>query len=122
ALENARRIDAIVLDKTGTLTRGKPAVTQVLASDGLSEDELLRLAAAAEVNSEHPLAQAIVERATELHLAQSLPRAEHFQAVAGQGVQATIDGRELLLGNRSLMQSYGVHLDGLVESADHLAA
>jgi P-type Cu+ transporter len=119
ALEGTRRVNAIVLDKTGTLTRGKPAVTQVLALNGVSEHELLRLAAAAEVGSEHPLAEAIVNRARELEL--DLPRAEHFEAVAGQGVQATIDGRELLLGNQLLMQSSGVHLDGLVDRAGEVA-
>ncbi len=119
ALEGARRIDTIVLDKTGTLTRGKPAVTRVVTTDGLAEADLLRLAAAAEVGSEHPLAEAIVNRAKELGL--ELPPAEHFQAIAGQGVQATVDGRALLLGNQSLMEGAGVPLDGLVERADDLA-
>ncbi len=120
ALESARRINAIVLDKTGTLTRGKPAVTGVVTNDGISEHELLTLAAAAELGSEHPLAEAIVNRSRELDL--ELPKAEHVQAIAGQGVQAMIDGRELLLGNQALMQGYGVHLDGLVERAAELAA
>jgi P-type Cu+ transporter len=119
ALEGARRINAIVLDKTGTLTRGKPAVTQVFALNGMSEHDLLRLAAAAEIGSEHPLAEAIVNRAHELEL--DIPRAEHFEAVAGQGVQATIDGRALLLGNQVLMQRAGVHLDGLVQRAGEVA-
>src|SRR5262245_28748948 len=95
ALEQARRIDAIVLDKTGTLTRGKPSVTQVLPVDGVSVDELLRLAAAAEVGSEHPLGEAIVSHAKELSL--DLPAPTAFEAIAGQGVQAVIDGREVLL-------------------------
>jgi Cu+-exporting ATPase len=120
ALEAARRINTIVLDKTGTLTRGKPAVTQVLASNGLAEHDLLRLAAAAEVGSEHPLGEAIVDRARELGL--ELPKAEHFQAFAGKGIQARIEGREVLLGNQSLLSDYGIELDGLVERADALAA
>jgi Cu+-exporting ATPase len=120
ALEGARRINAVVLDKTGTLTRGKPAVRRVVTSNGKSEHELRRLAAAAEVGSEHPLARAIVDRARELGL--ELPRAEHFQAIAGQSVQALINGRELLLGNQALLQGYGVHFDGLVERAAEVAS
>jgi Cu+-exporting ATPase len=119
ALEGARRISTIILDKTGTLTRGKPAVTRLIATNGISESELLRLAAAAEVGSEHPLGEAIVARAREQGL--ELPIAEHFQAVSGRGIQALVDGRELLLGNQKLMKSYGVHLDGLVERADEFA-
>jgi Cu+-exporting ATPase len=94
-------------------------VTHVVTTHGLPEQELLRLAAAVEVGSEHPLAQAIVERATQLGL--DLPRTEHFQAVAGQGVQGRVDGRELLLGNQALMQAAGVPLDGLVQRAEALA-
>jgi Cu+-exporting ATPase len=119
ALEGARRINTIVLDKTGTLTRGKPAVTGLIATDGITESELLRLAAAAEVGSEHPLGEAIVARAREQGL--ELPPAEHFQAVSGRGIQALVAGRELLLGNQQMMESYGVHLDGLGHRADELA-
>ena len=119
ALEGARRIDTIVLDKTGTLTRGKPAVTAVLATDGVTENELLRLAAAAEVGSEHPLGEAIVAHAQQLGL--ELPKAERFEAVSGKGIQAMVDGRELLVGNQALMQGYGVHLDGLIERGAELA-
>src|SRR5207248_1079068 len=95
ALEQARRIDTVVLDKTGTLTRGRPAVTRVMATNGLAEPELLRLVAAAEVGSEHPLGEAIVAHARELGLA--FPRADAFRALAGQGVQAQVEGREVLL-------------------------
>jgi Cu+-exporting ATPase len=119
ALEKTRRVNTIVLDKTGTLTRGKPAVTQILTSDGLGENELLRLAAAAEVGSEHPLGEAIVSRAQELQL--ELPTAQHFQAFAGKGIQAQVDGREVLLGTRALLEDYGIYLDGLTDSADRLA-
>jgi Cu+-exporting ATPase len=119
ALEAARRVDAIVLDKTGTLTRGKPTVTQVLTRDGLEESELLRLAAAAEVGSEHPLGEAIVSRAHELGL--QLSAAQHFQAFAGKGIQAQVDGREVLLGTRALLEGYGISLDGLADQADTLA-
>jgi P-type Cu+ transporter len=120
ALEQARRIDTIVLDKTGTLTRGKPAVTAITPANGQAEGDLLRLAAAVEVGSEHPLGEAIVGRARELGL--DLPRAEHFQAFTGRGVQALVDGQEILIGNRALMAEYGVELNGLGERAEMLAA
>jgi Cu+-exporting ATPase len=119
ALENARRINTIVLDKTGTLTRGKPAVTQIVATNGSNERELLQLAAAAELGSEHPLGEAIVSRAQELGL--ELPNALHFQAFAGKGIRAQVDGREVLLGTRALLDGYGIALNGLVERADVLA-
>ncbi|HEV7662812.1 MAG TPA: heavy metal translocating P-type ATPase [Chloroflexota bacterium] len=119
ALEGAHRIDTIVLDKTGTLTRGKPTVIQIVTTNDTSQQDLLRLAAAAEVGSEHPLGEAIVARAQQLGLV--LPRAEQFQAFAGQGIQARIDGREVLLGNRALFENYGIALNGLTERANALA-
>jgi len=119
ALEQARKVTAVVLDKTGTLTRGKPAVTRVVTSHGLADSELLRLAAAAEVGSEHPLGQAIVAAARERGL--DLPSAAHFQAIAGKGVQAVVEGRDLLLGNRALMEQTGVSLNGITTDADELA-
>jgi Cu+-exporting ATPase len=119
ALEGARRVNTIVLDKTGTLTRGKPAVTQLMALNGITDRDLLRLAAAAEVGSEHPLGEAIVARSQELGL--DLPKAEHFQAFAGKGIQAQVDGQEVLLGNRALLEGYGMTLNGLGERADALA-
>jgi Cu+-exporting ATPase len=120
ALEQARKVTTVVLDKTGTLTRGKPAVTQVLPANGLAEDALLRLAAAAEVGSEHPLGQAIVARARELGL--TLPTAEGFQAVAGRGIRARVEGQDLLLGNRAMLAEAGIALNGLAESTQALAA
>ena len=119
ALEMTRRIDTIVLDKTGTLTRGKPAVTRIVPANGLADNELLRLAAAAEVNSEHPLGEAIVGRAKELGL--ELPKTERFQSITGKGIEARVEGRELVIGNRSLMEQRQVHLDGLGDRADELA-
>jgi P-type Cu+ transporter len=119
ALEGARRVNTIVLDKTGTLTRGKPAVTQVLSINGLSDSDLLRFAAAAELGSEHPLGEAIVGRAQELGL--QLPKADQFQAFAGKGIQARVDGREVVLGNRALLEGYGMTLNGLTERADAVA-
>jgi Cu+-exporting ATPase len=119
ALENARRIDTIVLDKTGTLTLGKPSVTQIMATDGLSEGELLRLAAAAEVGSEHPLGEAIVARAHQECL--SLPSSEHFQAYAGRGIQARVEGREVLLGTGALLDDYAIPVGELAERAAAVA-
>ncbi len=119
ALEMTRRIDTIVLDKTGTLTRGKPAVTAVVPANGMPEAELLRLAAAAEVGSEHPLGEAIVIRAREQALA--LPSTADFRSVTGKGVAATVDGYALEIGNRALMEDSGVVLDGLTARADALA-
>ncbi|HYO28938.1 MAG TPA: heavy metal translocating P-type ATPase, partial [Thermomicrobiales bacterium] len=119
ALEQARKIDTIVLDKTGTLTRGKPAVTGIVPANGLPEGELLRLAAAIEVGSEHPLGEAIVARAKELGLA--LPKAEEFSSVTGKGVRGRVDGKEIVLGNRALMEQAGIHLNGIEERGQELA-
>jgi Cu+-exporting ATPase len=95
ALETAHGIDTVVLDKTGTVTHGKPQVTDVVPLDGWTADELLRVAAAVERYSEHPIGKAIVERAAGM----DLPRAESFEAVAGHGVHARVDGREVLAGS-----------------------
>ena len=120
ALEGAHKVNAIVLDKTGTLTRGKPSVTDVVVTDGLGENELLRLAASAERGSEHPLGEAIVGRAGELGL--SLAEAGDFRAVSGHGIEATVDGRDLLLGNARLMADRNINLNGLGDRAQTLAA
>ncbi len=119
ALETTRKIDAIVLDKTGTLTRGKPAVTGVVPAGGFTEKELLRLAAAAEVGSEHPLAEAIVARTKEWGL--DLSKAEAFESITGKGIRATVDGREVLVGNRALMEGAGASPNGLEMRAGELA-
>ena len=118
-LEGVSRISAVVLDKTGTLTEGQPELRGVIA-DGVAEDELLRLAAAAEAGSEHPLARAIVEGARGRTLA--VPTAERFTSVAGKGLEAAVDGHALLVGNRALMEERGVSLDGLAAQAGELAA
>jgi P-type Cu+ transporter len=120
ALEATRRLTAVVLDKTGTLTRGKPAVTAVVpAGEAIDEHELMRLAAAAEIGSEHPLGEAIVSRARELGL--DLPPVEAFEAISGKGVRATVNGRQVLLGNRALMDQSGVVLNDLAGRADDVA-
>lgn len=118
ALEEAHKITAVVLDKTGTITRGELAVTDLVLSDdtGVAENELLRLAASAERGSEHPLGEAIVHEAQAKGLALSVPAA--FQAIAGQGISADVDGRKVLLGNMRLMQQEKVALNGLEPKAE----
>lgn len=120
ALEMTRRIDTIVLDKTGTLTQGKPKVTGIVPANGMQESDVLRLAAAAEVGSEHPLGEAIVNRAQELGL--ELPVSTDFQSITGRGIQATIDGQELFIGNRALMDQHSIELDQLLAQANSMAA
>ena len=107
ALETAHRLDTIVLDKTGTITEGRPDVTDVLPAGGFAAEELLRLAAAAERGSEHPLGEAIVRHAQARGVA--LAGAAGFNAVAGHGVEAEIEGRRVLLGNAKLMAECGVN-------------
>lgn len=119
ALEMAHKIDTIVFDKTGTITEGKPAVTDILPAGDTGADELLEIAAAAETGSEHPLGQAIVRGAQEKGL--TLPAAEGFEALTGRGIAATIGGRAVLLGNRKLMEERGVELGAMLEKSDALA-
>ncbi|MDQ1593139.1 MAG: P-type Cu+ transporter [Pyrinomonadaceae bacterium] len=118
ALETAHRLTTIVLDKTGTITKGQPAVTDVLTAAGFEEDELLRLAASAERGSEHPLGEAIVRRASERGLA--LADVSAFNALAGHGVEAQVGGRRVVLGNLKLMTDGGVELKELQERAEAL--
>jgi len=120
ALETLHKVGAIILDKTGTLTAGKPVVTDIVSSNGHEESELLRLAASAERGSEHPLGEAIVERAKELELV--LDAAGRFQAVPGRGIEAWIGETPVLLGNVQLLRERGVALNGLEERASTLAA
>ena len=105
ALEMARGVKAVILDKTGTLTEGRPAVTDILTLSGqaLSDKELLRLAAGAEARSEHPLAAAIVQSARERGLEE--PRADDFAYIPGQGIRARVEGRVVLLGNSRLLET-----------------
>ncbi len=121
ALEAAHKVSAIILDKTGTLTQGAPAVTDVVTNANWpsSKDEFLRLVASAEQSSEHPLGQAIVNRAREMGLALSAP--SEFTSVTGLGVQASVDGHRLLVGNRKLLDDSHVALDGLEPQAAELA-
>jgi P-type Cu2+ transporter len=119
ALERIASLDTVVFDKTGTLTKGEPEVVAVVAAGGIGEVELLRLSAAVERESEHPLAEAIVRAAREQGL--DPPRAETFEAVAGQGAVATIEGRRLAVGNARLLEREHAALDGLTARARELA-
>jgi len=122
ALEQAEKLTAIVLDKTGTITRGQPSVTNLIVSRDarLAQNDLLRLAASAERGSEHPLAESIVRAAQEAGLALSQPAA--FESIAGHGIAAQVDGRKLLLGNLRLMEREQVALNGLGPKAQQLQA
>ncbi len=118
ALQTAKSLDVVVLDKTGTITVGKPSLTDVVAW-GMGEDELLRLAAAVERNSEHPLAEAIVEGARARGI--EPPEPDGFRAIPGRGVEATVGGHEVLLGNLQLMQDCGIDVAELERKAAALA-
>ena len=119
ALEQAAKLQAIIFDKTGTLTEGKPQVVEIVAAGNpLTESELLRLVASAEQSSEHPLAQAIVDKAKAQNLA--LETATGFEAIPGHGMKATVEGMTLLVGNRKLMRDNKVALDGHGEHAASL--
>jgi P-type Cu+ transporter len=119
ALEEAHRIQTVVLDKTGTITEGAPVVTDIVLGDGLSEDALLQLAASAEKGSEHPLGEAIVKRAEERGMA-TLPL-EAFLALPGRGIEARIGGSIVLLGNDALMSERGIGLGTLAGTSERLA-
>jgi P-type Cu+ transporter len=120
SLETAHKINAIVFDKTGTITVGAPALTDVVTAGGWSEGELLRLAASAERGSEHPLGETIVAAARERGL--ELAEAQEFAALPGLGVQATVEGRRVLLGNLKLMEESGLPLDVLRAEGERLSA
>jgi Cu+-exporting ATPase len=119
ALQSASKLQTVVLDKTGTITKGKPELTDVIAESGFDEEELLRLVAAVERSSEHPLASAIVEGAKARGLA--LPDVADFAAIPGHGVEADVGGRHLLLGNLKLMADRGVALGRLEVESRRLA-
>jgi len=109
ALEHAGHIDTLIVDKTGTLTQGKPAVTDIIAGDGSSEEEVLRVAAALEAGSEHPLARAILGCARDRNIAP--PPVQDFAAVTGKGVRALLDGKPALLGSPRMLRDAGLAFD-----------
>ncbi|SFU96316.1 heavy metal translocating P-type ATPase [Halomonas korlensis] len=118
ALERLEKVDTVVVDKTGTLTEGKPRVTELRPAEGFDEAELLRLAAGLERGSEHPLAQAIVDKAKEEGV--TLSEATEFDAPNGKGVTGRVDGHRVALGNRLLMESEQVELAEQAEAAEEL--
>ncbi|MBE0411690.1 MAG: heavy metal translocating P-type ATPase, partial [Anaerolineales bacterium] len=107
-LEQTANIRVVAFDKTGTLTKGNPSITSILTMNGINEDELLRLAAAAESRSEHPLASAIVKAAEERDL--QLPAATHFKSIPGQGVEASIEDARVLMGNQKLFNTLKIDI------------
>jgi len=110
-VEKARKLRTIVFDKTGTLTKGEPSVTDIVSYDRHTKDEVLRYAAIAEKGSEHPLAEAIMNAATNPGSNSKIPDAESFEAIPGHGVKCTCDGKKILLGNRKLMEENRVRTD-----------
>ncbi|MEW6213952.1 MAG: copper-translocating P-type ATPase, partial [Nitrospirota bacterium] len=114
-LERAEKLNAVVFDKTGTLTKGEPEVTEIVVGAGqalpnaISEEEVLQLAAMAEKSSEHPLAEAIIKRAT--MMGRGIPDADAFEAVPGHGVKVRFNGKEILIGNRRLMKDRGISIE-----------
>ena len=119
-LERAGRVKAVVLDKTGTITRGTPTVTDIIATSQLSSNEVLRLAASAERGSEHPLGRAIVEAGQDKGL--NVVEPDKFRSVSGFGIRATVEGRAVIIGNPRMMQNEGVALNGLQGDVNRLQA
>ncbi|MCA5012005.1 MULTISPECIES: heavy metal translocating P-type ATPase [unclassified Enterococcus] len=119
ALETTHKIQTIVFDKTGTITEGKPKVTDIVTANDLAENDLLRLAASAEKGSEHPLGEAIVNDAVEKNL--TFAQTENFTAIPGHGIEVTIEGSRFLLGNKKLMDDRHISLENLGTISDQLA-
>ena len=119
-LEEARNVTAVFFDKTGTLTRGEFRVVEITTRQGLASDDALAIAAAVEHDSEHTIAQGVVKSAEERVL--RLPKAEHFQALPGRGVQAMVDGRTILLGGPALLREHGIRVDPTLHAAIERAA
>lgn len=120
AIEVMRKVDTLVVDKTGTLTEGKPKLVSVLPAEVITEAEFLKLSASLEQGSEHPLAQAIVKGAEERGV--KLPKAGDFQSVTGKGVLGKVDGRDVALGNKALMKDLGVDIGSVTAKAEELRA
>ncbi len=120
ALERFAGVDTLIVDKTGTLTEGRPRLTDVIASGEMDEDRLLMFAASLERGSEHPLAEAIVAGAEDRGI--TLEKSDDFDAVTGKGVAGDVAGHRITLGNRAMMEDAGVSVEGLAERADALRA
>jgi Cu+-exporting ATPase len=119
ALEAAHKLDTVVLDKTGTLTRGEPDLTDIVPTNGVPEEELLRLVASAELGSEHPLGEAIVRGARDRDL--QLVGADKFEAISGGGIRARVEGREVLVGSLRFISESSVFEDGLIARSEEMA-
>lgn len=118
SLETAHEIDTVVLDKTGTITQGKPVITDILPSSGVSEEELLKTAASLEQSSEHPLAAAVLAEASLRKI--GVPEAEKFSAVPGAGIEGTLDGRKIFAGNEKMLESHGIAAEDYEKTAERL--
>ncbi len=118
ALQKATKLDTIVLDKTGTVTKGRPELTDIVSASGESQNEILRLVASAEWGSEHPLADAIVQGAQARGL--DVVEPDTFDAIPGHGIEAVVEGRTVLLGNRRLMKRASVNIASLLAQAEQL--
>ncbi|PEL65314.1 heavy metal translocating P-type ATPase [Bacillus wiedmannii] len=117
-LEATHRLDTVILDKTGTVTNGKPVLTDVIVADGFHEEEILRLVGAAEKNSEHPLAEAIVEGIKEKKI--DIPSSETFEAIPGFGIESVVEGKQLLIGTRRLMKKFNIDIEEFSKSMEEL--
>ncbi len=117
-LEATHRLDTIILDKTGTVTNGKPTLTDVIVADGFEEKEILKLVGAAEKNSEHPLAEAIVEGIKEKGI--DIPSSETFEAIPGFGIESVVEGKQLLIGTRRLMMKFNIDIEEVSKSMEEL--
>ncbi|MBJ9979240.1 copper-translocating P-type ATPase [Bacillus sp. S70] len=117
-LESTHRLDTVILDKTGTVTNGKPVLTDIIVADGFHEEEILRLVGAAEKNSEHPLAEAIVEGIREKKI--DIPSSETFEAIPGFGIESVVEGKQLLIGTRRLMKKFNIDIEEVSKSMEEL--
>ncbi|MGH0431429.1 heavy metal translocating P-type ATPase [Bacillus hominis] len=117
-LEATHRLDTVILDKTGTVTNGKPVLTDVIVVDGFDEKEILKLVGAAEKNSEHPLAEAIVEGIKEKGI--DIPSSETFEAIPGFGIESVVEGKQLLIGTRRLMKKFNIDIEEVSKSMEEL--
>ena len=120
SLEIMEKVDTLIIDKTGTLTEGKPKLMEVVVASGFEQSETLRLVASLEQSSEHPLASAIVKGAQEKGM--TLSTVQNFSSTTGKGVQGTVDGHTVALGNAAMLTSLGMNADSLVQAADQLRA